>query len=141
MQKSEKGHNHVTKVATQLALLWCYFKYGRSIWQLQPVRVAIRNNLSSYGQYKHYDITNDEKPTQEVACILINPKLHNFDLKECVGTAIHEYVHHLQQIDVYDSYFNKGFGYDDHPLESEAAHVSKRDVEECYEWVSSRMKS
>lgn len=142
MAKTRERHRHVPKKALQMALLWCYFKYGRSIWQVEPVQIAYRSNLNAYGQYKHYIVYDDETGvvSGQIGYVFINPRLHK-TLKSAIETVIHEYVHHLQQIDVYEGYFNKGYDYDSHPLEKEAWKVSNRDAQECTNWVLNRLKS
>lgn len=142
MAKTRGGNRKVTKLALQMALLWCYLKYGRSIWQLEPVTIALRSNIEAYGRYKHFTVYN--KKTGDCfgdhAYIIVNPQKHK-TLRKAVETVIHEYTHHLQRIDTYESYFNKGYDYDNHPLEKEAFLVSQRDAAECTKWVLSKLKS
>lgn len=135
-------HNVVSKMVLQLALLWCYFKYGRSIWQTQKIKLSFNSNLNAYGYYKvyeNYDNDTDEF-IDETPYIIINPKKHA-SVEEAMETVIHEYIHHLQRIENYQSYFKKGYDYDNHPLEEEAERISRFDVAECVEWVNSRIKS
>lgn len=142
MAKTRGGHQKVSKLALQMALLWCYFKYGRSIWQLEPVTIAFRSNLKAFGQYKHF-VVSDKKTGDflgNYAYIIVNPRDHK-SLRSAIETVIHEYTHHLQRIDIYEGYFNKGYNYDNHPLEEEAWHVSQRDAAECMKWVLSKLKS
>jgi hypothetical protein len=122
----------------QLAALWCYFKYGRSIWNTDPVHVSICNTMQKhYGYYEAYD--NSDRNSSTYALIRINPKLHR-DLRSIVETVIHEYQHHLQPIESYERYFSLGYNYSDHPFETEASKIALRDAQECFEWVSKRLK-
>ena len=137
-----RDRRKTAKLTVQLALLWCYFKYGTSIWQPWAIALSFKKITKTYGQYRHFFYIDADtgNVTDNVSYIYINLNQHK-NRKECVETLIHEYTHHKQHINAYDSFFNKGYKYDNHPLEQEAIKVSSRDVDECYEWVQSRLKT
>lgn len=139
MLETKHGRQSAIKSAMQMAVLWCYFKYGRSIWNVAPLRVSICNTMRKLcGYYETYELETTEG-WETIAMIRINPSNHS-TLKSVVETVIHEYIHHLQQIDMYERYFSLGYNYSDHPFEKEASAVALRDTDECFKWISDRLQ-
>lgn len=140
MLVTKHGRYFAIKTVMQLAVLWCYFKYGRSIWNTDPIHVSICNTMTQYWGYYEASQPEPEEVGTTIALIKVNPRKHD-SLKSIVETIIHEYVHHLQPIDFYQKYFSLGYVYSDHPFEIEATQIAKNDVDECWEWVTNRLNT
>jgi len=96
---------------------WCIFKYG--ITKSRPVPCVMYDpNLEDNGWY------NFSKDT-----IFLRVGLSTTELTK---TVIHEYQHYLKHsVKAFETHYNLGRSYTDHPFEIEAEETALRDLNEC----------
>ena len=117
---------HVNKFWGKKIVEWCIDNLGESKYQDTPPRIILYNrNNKIYGYY------NEEKNI-----IVIYLKKHK-SFKSFIGTIIHEYTHHLQNIEGKYYKILKKSGYKKHPFEIEAYNNELKYVRECKDYLKS----
>ena len=116
----------ITFINGKKIIKWCYNNYGYSLFNNNYVKFNLSeetfNDKIYYGQYLKNEI------------ILYKNNIKSFKMFTIV--IIHEYIHHLQDGEMYDKYhyeYNKTYNY--HPYEIQAENISKRDYKQCIKEV------
>lgn len=114
----------------KLSTAYCTETFGVNRRKRTEFTVSIRKQTGgdpAYGQYC---------PVENRMTIFYN---HCPRVKQLVQTVIHEYTHYLQPITTYYSKLLDKFGYDDHPMESEAREFEMEYYHECWKYVKPRL--
>jgi len=113
MGKSSLGRKDIT-----LMVKWCKIKFGESEFIDEELKIRIRKGKDKYGVYQGiYD--------GPINTMIINPR---GSLINICDTVIHEYIHYLQDMWVYNELLEE-YGYEDHPQEIEAETIAEK-----YKW-------
>jgi hypothetical protein len=120
--------NNINNKNALRVINWCYEQYGYSLYNGKRVKLVIINdycltNKNIYGEY-----------TTKKEIIIYKKTIKSF--KVFVMILIHEYIHHLQNGDMYNKYhFEYNRNYEHHPYEITADNISKRDYKQCIKEV------
>ena len=94
---------------------WCKAKFGESKFNDDFSVKVSRTDKSKYGCY-----------LDDLDTIQVNLTMHK-SLIELCDTVIHEFTHYLQDMGMYDVYFDKyNRNYNNHPYEISADNKAKR---------------
>lgn len=118
-KKLAPSRKYVNKI-----LDWCLQNYGKSKHNKYFPGIKYRS-----AKYMNEDAMVMAYYDEEEGAIYIKKEDHK-NLKDLVGTMIHEYTHYLQNSHHYHV-LSLYLPYKNHPLEIEAEKVAKRDTKKC----------
>jgi hypothetical protein len=95
---------------------WCVFSFGKSKYNEELPKLTVNRTITD--KFGFYD------PSNNIITVCLKP---HTSIANLCNTVIHEYVHYLQNMQMYDVYMIKyKRSYENHPYEISANNKAKK---------------